>query len=234
MERQQVLVRRGEEPGVPVRVIANPSADVDADVVGWARCSPRSTSWSGPTTSRPDAWSTPSACPRRRRRGAPRRDPGRLAGGGHVERGQPTGKPPSCSAAGWRPASARPSSCWTGAGAKRFSSMRTALAERGVRLEDPADGALPVTVGRAGRDPLTCRSAQSPTLRQWTGPAADLGTELTEATSGPARTRPQLLLGAGVGVEGERAVADPDPGALDQDVLPARRQSLPVRGLRVG
>jgi hypothetical protein len=33
MERQQDLVRRGEEMGVPVRVIAHPSADVEADLV---------------------------------------------------------------------------------------------------------------------------------------------------------------------------------------------------------
>ncbi|MBM9461507.1 cation:proton antiporter [Nocardioides sp. zg-536] len=33
MERQQVLVRRGEELGVPVRVIAHPSADVAQDLV---------------------------------------------------------------------------------------------------------------------------------------------------------------------------------------------------------
>lgn len=33
MERQQVLVHRGEELGVPVRVIAHPSADVDQDLV---------------------------------------------------------------------------------------------------------------------------------------------------------------------------------------------------------
>jgi len=32
MERQQVLVRRGEELGVPVRVIAHPSADVEQDL----------------------------------------------------------------------------------------------------------------------------------------------------------------------------------------------------------
>jgi hypothetical protein len=33
MESQEVLVRRGEELGVPVRVIAHPTADVEADVV---------------------------------------------------------------------------------------------------------------------------------------------------------------------------------------------------------
>ncbi|GAA3648392.1 hypothetical protein GCM10022237_05040 [Nocardioides ginsengisoli] len=33
MERQQVLVHRGEELGVPVRVIAHPSADVEQDLV---------------------------------------------------------------------------------------------------------------------------------------------------------------------------------------------------------
>ena len=33
MERQEVLVRRGEEVGIPVRVIAHPSADVQQDLV---------------------------------------------------------------------------------------------------------------------------------------------------------------------------------------------------------
>ena len=36
MERQQVLVRAGEEVGIPVRIIANPSADVTADLVALA------------------------------------------------------------------------------------------------------------------------------------------------------------------------------------------------------
>ena len=37
MESQQVLVRRGEELGVPVRVIAHPSADVELDLVELVR-----------------------------------------------------------------------------------------------------------------------------------------------------------------------------------------------------
>jgi hypothetical protein len=68
-----------------------------------------------------------------------------------------------------------------GAGGKRFSSVRTALAERGVRLEDPADGVLRVTVGALGGPAdLQVRAEPDASPVDWT--QTDLGTELTEAT----------------------------------------------------
>ena len=180
MERLEVLVRRGELAGVPVSIIANPSGDVAADVMALSDAlSPQYVVvWADDEIGRRvvDAAGCPAVVV------AAHLD--EVAGGSPVEITWSAGPDGEAAVAlGCRLAASlgSPVHLLEGAGGKRFSSMRTALAERGVRLEDPADGVLPVTVGALGAPAdLQVRAEPDASPVDWT--QADLGTGLTTAT----------------------------------------------------
>ena len=180
MERLEVLVRRGERAGVPVRIIANPSGDVAADVMALSDAlSPQYVVvWADDEIGRSvvDAAGCPAVVV------APHLD--EVAGGSPLEITWSAGPDGEAAVAlGCRLAASLGSAVHLleGAGGRRFSSMRTALAERGVRLEDPADGLLPVTVGALGTPAdLQVRAEPDASPVDWT--QADLGLGLAEAT----------------------------------------------------
>ena len=137
MESQEVLVRRGEELGVPVRVIAHPSADVEADLVELVQVlAPQGlVAWSDDPSL--DAVLAVVDCPSavvaegtdgvpdRRRRS---RSPGAPTA---------TATPPSSSARGWQLARQVALQLPTDGG-RRLGTIRAALEERGVRVTEPA------------------------------------------------------------------------------------------------
>ena len=180
MERLEVLVRRGELAGVPVSIIANPSADVAADVLALRDAlSPQYVVvWADDEIGRSvvDAAGCPAIVV------AAHLD--EVAGGSPVEITWSAGPDGEAAVAlGCRLAASLGSAVHLleGAGGRRFSNLRTALAERGVRLEDPAAGLLPVTVGALGAPAdLQVRAEPDATPVDWT--QADLGLGLTEVT----------------------------------------------------
>ena len=180
MERLEVLVRRGELAGVPVSIIANPSADVAADVMALRDAlSPQYVVvWADDEIGRSvvDAAGCPAIVV------AAHLD--EVAGGSPVEITWSAGPDGEAAVAlGCRLAASLGSAVHLleGAGGRRFSNLRTALAERGVRLEDPADGLLPVTMGALGAPAdLQVRAEPDASPVDWT--QADLGLGLTEVT----------------------------------------------------
>ena len=168
MERLELLVRRGERAGVPVRIIANPSGDVAADVMALSDAlSPQYVVvWADDEIGRSvvDAAGCPAVVVRRTSTRSPAGSPVEITWSAG-----PTGKPPSRSAAGWRPALAQPCTCWKAlAGDASQGCERpwpsAASGSRTRRRPAPRHG------GRTGHTRVTCRSAPSPTLRRWTGP----------------------------------------------------------------
>jgi Kef-type K+ transport system membrane component KefB len=136
MESQQVLVRRGEELGVPVRVIAHPSADVELDLVELVRVlAPQGlVAWSDDPSA--DAVLAVADCPATV-----------IAEGTEAF---PDGAPVSVA---WSADSDGDAAVLLGArlavarrvplqlpaeGGRRLGSIRTALEERGVRVTEPS------------------------------------------------------------------------------------------------
>ncbi len=180
MERLEVLVRRGELAGVPVSIIANPSADVAADVLALRDAlSPQYVVvWADDEIGRSvvDSAGCPAIVV------AAHLD--EVGGGSPVEITWSAGPDGEAAVAlGCRLAASLGSAVHLleGAGGRRFSNLRTALAERGVRLEDPAAGLLPVTMGALGAPAdLQVRAEPDASPVDWT--QADLGLGLTEVT----------------------------------------------------
>lgn len=171
MERQQVLVKRGEELGVPVRVIANPSDDVRGDLLELAAVlapqyvAARADDEIGRAVA--DAAECPVHLVSERldaiESGTPvvatwTADPDGDAAVVHAAR---------LAAALGSPLDLR------GAG-RRYESVRAALVERGVRVEDVDDASFPITVtALAGEADLRVRSEPDPTPVDWA--SADVG-----------------------------------------------------------
>ncbi|WP_183093911.1 cation:proton antiporter [Nocardioides stalactiti] len=136
MERQQVLVRRGDELGVPVRIIAHPSGDVTEDLAELANVlTPRGiVAWAGDPSL--DAVLDAADC--------------RATIIGEGTTSFPDGVPVQVALSndsdgeaavllGARLAIARGTSLQlTGDAGRRFAALRTTLEERGVRVTDAA------------------------------------------------------------------------------------------------
>lgn len=168
MERQQVLVRAGEEVGTPVRIMANPSADVTADLVALAEAL------------RPQflvAWSNDQAtdqvvavvdCP------LVLVDPGTVLAGPLAVEWTPDPDGDQALVVAIRLANRSGVALGLPAATdnRRYQTMRSALGDRGVTLGDPVEGALVIS-GVAGSGALRVRAELDATPIDWT--TVDLG-----------------------------------------------------------
>jgi Kef-type K+ transport system membrane component KefB len=174
MERQQVLVKAGEDEGIPVRIMANPSGDLTGDLVALAEAlAPQYlVAWA-------DDPSTPQVtdatdCP------VVQVEPGTVLAGPLVAEWQPDTDGDAAVVVACRLAgrAGTPLGLRAEADNRRFDSMRGALVERGVRLGEPADGALVIS-GATGPGQLRVRAELDAVPVDWS--AADLGGEVTPA-----------------------------------------------------
>jgi len=170
MERQQVLVRAGEQVGIPVRIMANPSADLTADLVALAEAL------------RPQylvAWSDDVStgevvaavdCP------AVLVEPDTVLAGPIVVDWRPDADSDSALVLACRIAHRNGAALAvrTTSDNRRFQSMTAALAERGVTLAEPAEGALAIS-GVDGSGRLRVRAELDATPVEWA--TVDLGAE---------------------------------------------------------
>ncbi len=227
MERQQLLVRRGEDRGVPVRVIANPSASVEddlrelVDVVAPQFVVARADDAIG------RAVAQTAACPVQLVAG----DLHDIAGGTPVLvtwTADADGDAAVVQAA--RLAAFLGSSLDVRGTGRRYDALTATLARRGVRLGG-VEHPRPRSRSRRSTASPTSGCVPSSTPVRWTGPPSTSRCRARRSESPPARG-PGVSASAACVLEGEGAVADTDPGALRQDVLAAGGQSLPV--LRLG
>ena len=172
MERQQVLVRAGEEVGIPVRIMANPSADVTADLVALAEAlRPQFlVAWSNDEST--DQVVAVVDCP------LVLVDPGTvLAGPLAVEwTSDPDGDQAMVVAIRLANRSGVALGLPTAADNRRYQAMRSALGGRGITLDDPAEGALVIS-GVGGRGALRVRAELDATPIEWA--TVDLGANVT-------------------------------------------------------
>lgn len=174
MERQQVLVRRGDERGIPVRVLANPSDDVTSDLVALTEViAPQYVVLRGddPAASRVAAASECLVVAVQ---------PGTeiLGEGTVVVEWSADGDGEAATLVGCRVAAERGLELdLRGAEGRRLQAVRTALAGRGVRFSDDADAPTGLVVGPwegAGPVDLRVRAELDPRPTDWA--VVDLGT----------------------------------------------------------
>jgi Kef-type K+ transport system membrane component KefB len=174
MERQQVLVKAGEDEGIPVRIMANPSGDVTGDLVALAEAlGPQYlVAWA-------DDPSTPQVtavtdCP------VVVVEPGTVPAGPIAVEWQPDTDGDAAVVVACRLArrAGVPLELRAESGNRRFQGMHDALVERGVSLAEAVDGALVIS-GADGQGRLRVRAELDAVPVDWS--AADLGGAVTPA-----------------------------------------------------
>ena len=172
MERQQVLVRAGEEVGIPVRIMANPSGDVTADLVALAEAlRPQFlVAWSNDEST--DQVVAVVDCP------LVLVDPSTvLAGPLAVEwTPDPDGDQALVVAIRLANRSGVPLGLPAVTDNRRYQAMRSSLRDRGIALDDPAEGALVIS-GVDGQGALRVRAELDATPIDWA--TVDLGAVAT-------------------------------------------------------
>jgi hypothetical protein len=162
MERQQVLVKAGEDAGIPVRVMANPSSDLTGDLVVLADAvAPQYlVVWADDPTAPEVAEATD--CP------VVHVQPGTVIAGALAVDWQPNSDGDAavvvaCRLAGHSGAALELRSASDN---RRFHGMRETLAERGVALSEAGDGALVIS-GTEGGGELRGRAQVDATPVDW-------------------------------------------------------------------
>jgi Kef-type K+ transport system membrane component KefB len=162
MERQQVLVKAGEDAGIPVRVMANPSSDLTGDLVVLADAvAPQYlVVWADDPTAPEVAEATD--CP------VVHVQPGTVIAGALAVDWQPNSDGDAavvvaCRLAGHSGAALELRSASDN---RRFHGMRETLAERGVALSEAGDGALVIS-GTEGGGELRVRAQVDATPVDW-------------------------------------------------------------------
>ncbi len=162
MERQQVLVKAGEDVGIPVRIMANPSADLTGDLVALAEAlAPQHlVVWaddeSGPRVI--EAVDCPTV----------QVEAGTVLAGPLVVDWTPDPDGDMAVLVALRLAARNGAALAvrTSSDGRRYQAMRSALAERGVALAEPVEGALVVT-SVSGRGALRVRAELDATPVDW-------------------------------------------------------------------
>jgi hypothetical protein len=175
MERQQVLVRAGEQAGIPVRIMANPSADLTGDLVALAEAlQPQHlVAWTDEESTDPVV--AVVDCP------VVLVEPGTvLAGPLTVDWAADTdGDAAVVMALRLAHRGGVALALRTDTDNRRYQTMRSALSDRGVTLEDPVDGALVVS-GVGGQGALRVRAELDATPIEWG--TVDLGDNVGSTT----------------------------------------------------
>ena len=174
MERQQVLVHAGEQVGVPVRIMANPSADLTADLVALAEAlHPQYlVAWSDDEST--DQVVAVVDCPVVLVEG------GTVLAGPLAVEWTPDSDGDEAVVVAVRIAnrSGTPLGLRTETDNRRYQAMRAGLSDRGVALGEPVEGALVIS-GVGGQGALRVRAELDATPVDWT--TADLGGTVTPA-----------------------------------------------------
>jgi Kef-type K+ transport system membrane component KefB len=175
MERQQVLVQAGEQVGIPVRIMANPSADLTGDLVALAEAlQPQYlVAWADEESTEPVV--AVVDCPVVIvERGTV------LAGPLTVDWTADTdGDAAMVLASRLARRSGATLAVRTDTDNRRYQTMRSALSDRGVTLGDPAEGALLIS-GVGGQGALRVRAELDATPTDWT--TVDLGDNVGSTT----------------------------------------------------
>ena len=168
MERQQVLVKAGEDVGIPVRIMANPSSDLTGDLVVLAGAvAPQYLVVWADDPAAPEVTGA-TDCP------VVQVQPGTVIAGALAVDWRPDSDSDAAVVVACRLAVRSGAALELRAEAdhRRFQGMQEALAERGVNLAEAGDGALVIS-GADGQGHLRVRAELDATPVEWA--TADLG-----------------------------------------------------------
>lgn len=174
MERQQVLVKAGEDVGIPVRVMANPSSDLTGDLVVLAGAvAPQYLVVWADDPAAPEVTAA-TDCP------VVQVQPGTVIAGALAVDWRPDSDGDAAVVVACRLAGRSGAALELRAETdnRRFQGMREALTERGVGLSEAGDGALVVS-GVDGQGHLRVRAELDATPVEWA--TTDLGGAVTPA-----------------------------------------------------
>ena len=175
MERQQVLVKAGEDVGIPVRVMANPSSDLTGDLVVLAGAvAPQYLVVWADDPAAPEVTAA-TDCP------VVQVQPGTVIAGALAVDWRPDSDGDAAVVVACRLAGRSGAALELRAETdnRRFQGMRESLAERGVDLSEAGDGALVVS-GVDGQGHLRVRAELDATPVEWA--TTDLGEAVTPAS----------------------------------------------------